>query len=152
MKAAIVAFTLLTAAVCSGASVGALYLRGERKSTLVGGHLLVGATGMELTVVMLRGAPDGEVVAATTIGVATTALLATAMASGFATPLLGKCSNRGAQSAVSGHVALGLAGYGSFLYWLLNPKVVAVSASRATTTDLPLSAALRESRFGARHR
>lgn len=118
MRAAIAALALLTVAVGSGVWLGALYLRRERKPALIGAHLLVGAAGIELTVVMLRGSPDGEVVTTATMGVVAAGLLAAAMVSGFATPLLGRHSRQSANVALATHVALGFAGYATFVYWL----------------------------------
>jgi len=120
VRAAIAALALLTAAAGLGVWLGALYLRRERKPAVVGAHLLLGAAGLELTVVMLRGSPDGEVVAADTISVVAAALLAAAMATGFVAPLIGKHSRQSANVALVTHVLLGIAGYGAFAYWLLS--------------------------------
>lgn len=118
MKAAIAALALLTAAVGLGAWLGTLYLCRERQATLIGAHLLVGAAGIELTVMMLRGSPDGDVVATATIGIVEAALLASAMVSDLATPLVGKHSCASANLMLESHVALGLAGYACVLFWL----------------------------------
>lgn len=118
MKAAITALALLTAALGLGAWLCALYLRHERKPTVIGAHLLAGAAGIELTVMMLRGSPDGEAVAAATIGTVAAVLLAFAMVSGLATPLIARHCRTSANLMVTAHIALGLAGYAFFLCWL----------------------------------
>jgi hypothetical protein len=57
---ALPAILLLTGAVVLGLLLGRDYLRRVRsKPALIGFHLLLGAGGIEVTVMLLRGAPSG---------------------------------------------------------------------------------------------
>ena len=58
MVKAIPALVLLSAAMCLGVIMGIQYLRRVRsKPVMIGVHLLLGAGGLEVLAMMLRGAP-----------------------------------------------------------------------------------------------
>jgi len=117
MTAPFLAAALLTAAVGLGLYLGLLYLRRVRKPVVVGAHLLLGAAGLETTVVMLRGAPDGVTLAGS-YGGAAAALLALTLVSGFSAPLLGKGSRRTANILLATHAGIGVTAFVLFLVWL----------------------------------
>jgi len=118
---AIPALVFLTAATVLGVYLGFLYLRRiVRKPVLIGVHLLLGAAGIEMTVMLLRGTPGGEATPAGTFGVVAAGLLALAMVSGLAAPLLGRRSRQTANIMLSTHAGIALAGFALFLAWMTN--------------------------------
>jgi hypothetical protein len=117
VKAALPAIVVLTVAVGLGIYVGILYLRRVRKPVLIGLHLLLGVAGIEAMVMMLRGAPDGAVAPAGSFGIAAAVLLATAMVSGLAAPLLAKHSRQGGNAVLATHAAVGVLGFLLVLAW-----------------------------------
>jgi hypothetical protein len=117
VTAPILAAALLTAAVGLGLYLGLLHLRRVRKPVVIGAHLLLGVAGLETTVVMLRGAPDG-ITFAGSFGVVAAALLALALVFGFSTPLLGKRSRRTANILLATHAGIGVTAFVMFLAWL----------------------------------
>ncbi len=110
---------LLTTAVALGLYLGWLYLRRERRPKLIGLHLLLGAAGLQTTLMMLRATSGGDAFRAGTIGTITTCLLAGAMFSGLLAPLLGRGSRSTANVVVATHASVGLAGFLLFLVWML---------------------------------
>lgn len=116
---AIPAALLLTAAAALGVYLGVLYLRRVRRPALIGVHLLLGAASMQVTLMMLRGMPNGESAPATTIGLAAAACLAAAMFSGLLAPLIGRGSRQAANIAVLSHATAGLGGFLLFMTWIL---------------------------------
>jgi hypothetical protein len=115
------ALVLLTASVALGLLLGWRYLRRERnKPALIGVHLILGAAGLEAMAMLLRGTPDGTLIVAGTLGNAAGLLLAAAMISGFASPMIGKRSPRRTGTiALASHAGVGAAGFILFLAWVL---------------------------------
>lgn len=110
---------LLTAAVSLGLYLGWLYLKRQRRPALVALHLLLGAAGLQTTLMTLRGAPNGESLAAGTFGTAAACLLGAAMFSGLIAPMLCRGSRSTANKVVATHVSVGLLGFALFLAWIL---------------------------------
>lgn len=110
---------LLTAAVTLGLYLGWLYLRRQRRPALIGLHLLLGAASLQVTMMMLRGMPNGEAAPATRFGIAAAGCLAAAMFSGLLTPLLFRGARKAANAAVAAHAGAGLAGFALFLCWIM---------------------------------
>jgi hypothetical protein len=111
----------LTGAVLLGTYLGLQYLRGNvRKPGLIAAHLLLGAAGLELTAMLLRGTPSGDVTPAGRFGTVAAGLLAVAMGSGFAAPLLGPRSRQTANLILGTHAGLGALGFVLFLFWVAN--------------------------------
>jgi hypothetical protein len=115
------AIVLLSASVALGLFLGLQYLRRVRsKPALIAVHLMLGGAGLEGMAVLLRGTPDGTVIPAGFLGNMAALLLATAMISGLATPMIGKRSPRKVGSiALATHVGFGAGGFVLFLAWVL---------------------------------
>jgi hypothetical protein len=115
------AIVLLSLSVALGLFLGLQYLRRvRRKPALIAVHLMLGGAGLEGMAVLLRGTPDGTVIPAGLLGNAAALLLATAMVSGLATPMIGKRSPRKVGSiALATHVGFGAGGFVLFLAWVL---------------------------------
>jgi hypothetical protein len=114
------AIVLLSASVLLGLFLGLQYLRRVRsKPTLIGVHLILGAAGLEATAVLLRGTPDGTVMPAGSLGNAAALLLATAMISGLASPMIGRRSSRAVgTTALAAHAGVAAGGFVLFLAWI----------------------------------
>jgi hypothetical protein len=114
------ALVLLGASAALGVWLGLQYLRRVRaKPALIAVHLMLGGAGLEAFAVLLRGTPDGDVMPAGWLGNSAGILLAMAMLSGLATPLIAKRRPRRTGSiALAVHVGAGLAGFALFVTWL----------------------------------
>ena len=112
------AIALLSAAAALGLFLGWLYLRRVRRPVLVGAHLLLGVGGIETMVMLLRGAPNGDVAPAGLLGTVAAALLAGALLSGLAAPLVARQSRATANVALATHAGFGVAGFIVFLTWV----------------------------------
>jgi hypothetical protein len=114
------AIVLLSASVALGLFLGLQYLRRVRsKATLIGVHLILGAAGLEGMAVLLRGTPDGTVIPAGALGNTAALLLALAMISGLATPIIGRRSRRALGPALATHASVAAGGFVLFLVWIL---------------------------------
>jgi len=109
---------VLCLAVGLGIYLGMLYLRGERRPKLIGYHLILGATTIEGTLVLIHGAPNGEIMLATDIGTIAAGLFAASLLTGFIGPLLARRSRSQAEVVLVTHVGVGLAGFAAFLMWM----------------------------------
>jgi hypothetical protein len=115
---AIPAVILLSGAVVLGVLLGIEYLRRVRsKPMVIGVHLLLGAGGLEVIAMLLRGTPDGGVMPAGAIGQAAAGLLAFAMCSGLVAPLIGRRSRATMNVALVTHVTASAAGFVLCLWW-----------------------------------
>jgi hypothetical protein len=115
------AIVLLSASVALGLFLGLKYLRRVRsKPALIAVHLMLGGAGLEGMAMLLRGTPDGTVTPSGLLGNTAALLLATAMLSGLATPMIAKRSPRKVGSiALATHVGFGASGFVLFLAWAL---------------------------------
>lgn len=117
---AIPAVLLLSGAAVLGILLGLEYLRRVRsKPTVIGLHLLLGAGGVEVIAMLLRGTPDGAVMPAGAIGHAAAGLLAFALCSGLVTPLIGRRSRATMNVALAAHVTASAAGLVLCLLWFM---------------------------------
>jgi len=117
---AIPAVLLLSGAVALGVVLGLEYLRRARsKPTIIGLHLLLGAGGLEVIAMLLRGTPDGAVMPAGGIGHAAGGLLALALCSGLLVPLVGRRSRATMNVALVTHVSVSAAGFLLCLWWFV---------------------------------
>jgi hypothetical protein len=114
---AIPPLVLLTAAMGLGLFLGWLYLRRVRRPVLIGTHVLLGASGLGLTLILLRGPPNGTFVPAGSFGMMAAGVLAVAMMSGLAAPLVGKRSRKAANVVLATHAGIGITGFVLFLAW-----------------------------------
>lgn len=111
----------LAAAAALGSFLGILYLRGlRRKPVLIGTHLLLGAAGLEQMAMMLRGAPDGTILQAGTLGNLAAGLIAAAMFSGLTAALLPARSRSVFNVTLATHASVGFAGLALFVAWASN--------------------------------
>lgn len=107
----------ITAAL--GVYMGIRYLRGIRnKPMLIGIHLLLGAAGLEVMALLLRGAPDGTVLPSTTPGLVSAGLIAAALLTGFAVPILAKPMPKSITPTLALHAGIGTAGVLLLFYWV----------------------------------
>jgi len=67
---------------------------------------------------LLRGAPNGDVAPAGLLGTVAAGLLAVALLSGLAAPLVSRKSRTTANVALATHAGFGLAGFVVFLTWV----------------------------------
>jgi hypothetical protein len=117
---AIPALVLLSAAVCLGVIMGIQYLRHVRsKPVMIGIHLLLGAGGLEVLAMMLRGAPDGSTIHGRSVAVAAAGLLALALMAGIAAPMIGRRSRRTMSVALATHAGIAAAGFLVLLAWAI---------------------------------
>ncbi len=112
---------LLSLSVILGMIVGWRYLRGERsKPVLVAAHLLLGVAGLQVTVILLRGAPDGSRLIAGPAGTAAAILLIAALIIGLLTPMFCHRKPRKVRStALAVHAGFAASGFAAFLVWAL---------------------------------
>lgn len=112
---------LLSAAVALGLVLGLQYVRRVgSKPTLIGLHLILGGAGLEGMAILLRGTPDGTRLPAGVLGNAAAILLAMAMITGFASPMIGRRWPRKTGSiALATHAGLAAIGFVLFLAWWL---------------------------------
>ena len=111
---------LLGAAALLGIYLGYQYLRRTRsRPVLIGLHLLLGAGGLEVLAVVLRGAPDGTSVVAGRLGNAGAGLVALALFSGLLAPMIGRRSRETMNVALATHVGVALVGCALVLVWIL---------------------------------
>jgi hypothetical protein len=117
MKALPVAILLIAASVL-GVVLGLRHLRGARRPpVMIGAHLLLGAGGLELFAMLLRGTPSGTILSAGTFGWVAAALLAVSMFAGVSAALFRR-SPRVAQIVLVTHAALGGVGVLLFFAWV----------------------------------
>ena len=111
---------LLGIGVAIGAVMGYRYLRGERNSqTLAGVHLLFGAGGLELLVLLLRGAPSGEKVAGHATGSTVALLIAGALLTGLFVPIIATSRPGIIGGSIAVHASVATIGFGMLLLWAL---------------------------------
>ncbi|KIZ40999.1 MULTISPECIES: hypothetical protein [Rhodopseudomonas] len=112
---------ILTAASALGLYLGLLFLRGERRPTLIAFHLLLGFGGLETLVMLLHGTPNGAEGAsnAASLGTIAAGLFAVSAFSGFVAALARR-SPVAANVVLGTHVTVGLAGFALFLAWVSN--------------------------------
>lgn len=109
---------LLGMGVAIGAYMGYRYLRGERNSqTLAGVHLLLGAGGLEVMVMLLRGAPSGETVAHHAMGSTVALVIAGALLSGLFVPIIAKSRPGIIGGSLAVHASAGTIGFVMLLLW-----------------------------------
>lgn len=111
---------LLGIGVAIGAVMGYRYLRGERNSqTLAAVHLLFGAGGLELLVMLLRGAPNGQAAAGQSTGSTAALLIAAALLTGLFVPIIAKSRPGIIGGSIAVHASVATIGFGMLLLWAL---------------------------------
>jgi hypothetical protein len=119
------ALVFLSAAVALGFYLGLQYLRRVRsKPGLIALHLMLGGAGLEGAAMLLRGTPDGTIMPAGILINSAALLLATAMITGFATPMIAKRNPRKVGSiALATHVGFGAVGFVLYVAWILQLQI-----------------------------
>ena len=111
---------LLGIGAAIGAFMGYRYLRGERNSqTLAGVHLLLGAGGLELLVMLLRGTPSGETVAHQAMGSTVALVIAGALLTGLFVPIIAQSRPGIVGGSLAVHASVATIGFGMLLLWAL---------------------------------
>jgi len=109
-----------TGTICLGLWLGLEYLRRVRsRPVMIGMHALLGAGGLEVMVMLLRGAPDGSTLPGTSLMRAAALLLLLAMMSGLLAPMIGRRSRRTMNVALAAHVGVAATGFALFLAMML---------------------------------
>ncbi|MBY0519408.1 MAG: hypothetical protein K2P79_03160 [Sphingomonas sp.] len=111
---------LLGIAALLGVFMGYRYLRGERNSqTLAGVHLLFGAGGLELLVMLLRGSPSGATVARHAMGSTVALIIAGALLTGLFVPIIAQSRPGIVGGSLAAHATAASIGFGLLLLWAL---------------------------------
>jgi len=108
---------LLSAAVALGLYNLVNFLRGDRKSVVIGLHLLLGLGSLMALVYFLKDASDGEGAPAGSFGNVAAGFLALAAFSGLVGPLLAQRSKPTANVVLAAHACCGVAGFLTCLAW-----------------------------------
>ena len=117
--AAVSLILLFGIAAALGIFMGIRYLRGTRnKPMLIAIHLLLGVAGLEVMALLLRGAPDGTTLSATTPGKFAAGLLVTALLTGLLVPILAKPKPKTVTATLAVHAGIGTAGVLLLFYWI----------------------------------
>ncbi len=112
------ALVLLTLAVALGSYLGLLYLRDVRRPYLIGIHLLLGAGGLEASLLGLHGAASDSPLRTGSLGTLALGFLAATLILGLTAPLFGRNSPRTAEVLLATHVTFGITGFALFLAWV----------------------------------
>ena len=115
MKA--LAIALLAATVALGILLGVSYLGRRRRPSLATIHLVLGAAGIELLLVLLHWTPAGITLPAGTAAAWAGGLLAAAMFLGLVARLTYRRAPGRAEAMLGAHAAAGVAGLLVFLSW-----------------------------------
>ena len=101
---------IIGAAVVAGVYNLTLRLRGQRKATMIGIHVLLGIGALELLVFLLKDVNDGEGIAAGRYGNIAAGLLALAVFIGLISPIVAKNSRPLSNALLVAHIASGSVG------------------------------------------
>ena len=114
------ALLVFGATVAIGLYMGLNYLKGRRDNrNLVAVHIIIGIVGLEVFVLLLRGAPDGTRLAESQLGPASALLFAGALFTGFVVPLIAKPRPATTGPALAVHAVFGMVGFGALVLWVL---------------------------------
>jgi hypothetical protein len=117
---ALPALILLGVTVALGLYLGLQFLRKQpMRPGMIGLHFLLGAGGLEVMVMLLRGAPSGRLAVPGSLGNSAAAFLAMALIAGVTAPMIGRRSRRTAAIALATHASLALGGFLLFLAWVV---------------------------------
>jgi hypothetical protein len=105
-----------------GAYLGFQYLVGVRnRPTLIGVHLLLGAMGLEIVAMLLRGAPNGTSAAPGGMGPTVGLLFGGALLTGLIVPLIARPLPRAIGPGLALHASVATAGIGALAWWVMHP-------------------------------
>ena len=91
--------------------------RQPRSRVLVGVHLIIGLSMLEVLAVMLKKATDSGNAAALPLAQIASGLLAAALLTGFAGPVLSQSKPGTRAPILAAHAAVALAAFGMVLWW-----------------------------------
>jgi hypothetical protein len=111
---------LLGMGVAIGAYMGYRYLLGQHNSRILAGlHLLLGAGGLEVMVMLLRGAPNGATAENQFMGSIVALIIAGALLTGLFVPIIAKSQPGIVGGSLAVHAAVGTIGFSMLLLWAL---------------------------------
>ncbi len=111
------ALAVIGTTVAIGLYMGWCYLKGRRNNrVLIGVHLVLGVIGLEVTAMLLRGAPSGAR-AMGEFGPAAAVLTAATLFSGLLVPLIAQPKPRLTSPALAVHAAIGAVAFALYLIW-----------------------------------
>lgn len=114
------ALVVLGAAVLLGGWLGTQFLMGVRNNrVLVGLHLILGIAGLEVLMLLLRGAPDGRAAVTGATGMTAALIIAVAMFTGLLVPILAPSRPKTIGPMLAVHATVGALGYGLLILWAL---------------------------------
>ena len=111
------ALAVMGTTVGIGLYMGWRYLKGRRNNrVLIGFHLILGVIGLEVTAMLLRGAPSGAR-ALGAFGPAAAVLTAVTMFSGLLVPLIAPAKPRVVGPVLAVHAGIGAVAFILYLIW-----------------------------------
>ena len=114
------ALAVLGAATLLGFWLGTKYLMGERNNrVLVALHLILGVAGLEVLMLLLRGAPDGRAAVTGSTGMTAALILAGAMATGLLISILAPSRPGAIGPTIAVHSTVAALGYAMLVFWAL---------------------------------
>jgi hypothetical protein len=114
------ALVVLGATVLLGGWLGTQYLMGVRnRRVLIALHLVLGIAGLEVLMLLLRGAPDGRAAVTGSGGLIAALLLGGAMFSGFLAPIVAPSRPGAIGPMLAVHATVAALGYGLLVIWAL---------------------------------
>ncbi len=106
--------------VSIGAWMGWRYIMGVRNHrALVMVHFLLGAAALEVMAVILRGAPNGEVMPATEVAKWAAGLMTAALLTGVLAPIIAQSSPRKVGPVLAVHAGVATLAFGTLLVWAI---------------------------------
>ncbi len=104
--------------VAIGAWLGLQYLKkAPRQRVLVGVHLILGLSMLEVLAAMLRGTPDGVAISGRTLALAAAGLIAAAVLSGLVAPLVGQAKPKVIGPSLVAHAGIATTAFVTLLIW-----------------------------------
>ncbi len=109
---------IISTTVAIGGYMGFQYLMGVRnRPMLIAIHLLLGAGGLEVMAMLLRGAPDGSHIMRHDLGEIAAIFMVGALMTGLIVPLLAQPAPRRIGPLLLVHAGVALIAYGALVYW-----------------------------------
>jgi hypothetical protein len=111
------ALAVIGSTVAIGLYMGWRFLKGVRNNrVLIGFHLVLGVIGLEVTAMVIRGAPSGER-ALGALGPWAAIVTAATLFSGLLVPLIGQPRPKLIGPALAVHAAVGAVAFALYLVW-----------------------------------
>ena len=111
---------IVATTVLIGLYMGFRFLQGVRNKPWLGGlHLLLGAAGLEVMAMLLRGAPNGDAVPAEANAHWAGGLIVAALLSGLFVAIIAKPMPNRIGMTLAVHASFGLLGFAALLLWAM---------------------------------